>query len=508
MKEYGRYDAVIVGAGVAGLTVALYLAPLKILVIAKNNENNSRYAQGGIAAAISNDDNPEDHFKDTLKASAGSSNQILAKLLTESASDAIDFLIKKGVLFDRYNDGSFKLNQEGSHSKARVLRAGGDSIGTTLIDCLINAVKQAEHIDYQEGWIVKDLITEKNLVTGLVAIDHRNDWNQVESNRIILATGGAGQVFSHTTNPKESTGDGIAIAKRANVKLAQMEMIQFHPTALETFNRQERMPLITEALRGAGAKLVNKNKKRIMEGVHPQRDLAPRDIVAREIWKYIFNKQPIFLDATNIAKLEEDFPTVTKSCLEHGIDPKTQLIPITPAAHYLMGGIKTDQNGKSNLSGLWAVGECAGSGVHGANRLASNSLLECIVFGKRVAKSAANYNLTHQMSEVDIPKVYNLTSNEIAKIRNEIQTMMFSYLGLVRNESAIKIVTSEIIKIEQQINKTDSPDQKNIRELIELENILENAKSICHAAFKNQCSRGAHFLVTRSHNEYTISSSI
>ncbi len=503
MKYIRDYQVIVVGAGAAGLTAALHLAPLRTLVINKvKNETggSSPYAQGGIAAAVVEGDSPELHYQDTLIAGDGLCNREMVTILTEEAGHAINFLLDKKMPFDRDDKGSILYNREGSHSRARILRSQGDSTGAALMDTLKKGADEAEHITCLEGCMVWELHVRDKRTAGLFAWDDK-DWIYFECDKIILAAGGAGQVFSNTTNPSESTGDTIALAGRAGVSLNMMEMIQFHPTALDGDKINGRIPLVTEAMRGAGALLIDETGRRIMEGVHHLRELAPRDLVARVIWNTINCGGRVFLDGSNIPDVEKHFPTVSASCRENGIDIRKDPIPVTPAAHYLMGGVLTDAKGRTNIEGLWCVGETAGTGLHGANRLASNSLLECLVFGIRTAGDVPKTSFKPIGDDKTVqPMVLSLSNSVMKSIRWELQELMFTGFGPIRTRAGMEDAELKLKFLEEKAYSSGRVsvsvlNRTNVRKILELENLLYVAREIARAALNNPMSRGAHFLI-------------
>ncbi|MGN6472350.1 MAG: L-aspartate oxidase [Mycobacteriales bacterium] len=382
MRRASDYDVVVVGSGAAGLTCALRLAGRRRVLLVTAGElrsGSTPWAQGGIAAAVGTDDDPRDHAEDTSAAGAGMCDERMLAVLTGAAPQAVARLIGDGVQFDLSPDRTFALTREGGHHRHRVLHAGGDATGAEVSRALASAVR-ASGIDVLEQTSVIDLAVgvTGSQVAGVVL----GTSEVVTARAVVLATGGVGSVFRASTNPAEVTGDGLALALRAGASLVDIEFVQFHPTGLRV-DGIGQVPLISEALRGEGAVLRDRDGRSIMAGHHPLADLAPRDIVARRIDEIGW----VGLDATGFGRdvMSERFPTAYRICLDHGIDPVTELIPVAPVQHFMCGGIRTDASGGTDVVGLFAIGECAATGVHGANRLASNSLLEGLVFGARTA---------------------------------------------------------------------------------------------------------------------------
>jgi L-aspartate oxidase len=396
------YDVVIVGSGVAGLSAALELSDRRrVLVITSKalSSGSTPWAQGGIAAAVGADDDPRQHADDTLVAGAGSCDEAVVRRVAEDAPELLGALIGRGARFDHQADGRLALTREGGHHRRRVAHAGGDATGAEVSRALISAVRHAR-VDVLEHLTVLDLLSlgvgAERRVTAVIARDEHGSSTTISTRAVVLATGGVGGVFATSTNPGEINGAGLALALRAGATLVDLEFVQFHPTALRLPDATGQIPLVTEALRGEGAVLIDSTGRRIMAGRHPLADLAPRDIVARcidEVMAEQIDGQPnyVFLDATalGLTTLRDGFPTVYASCLTHGIDAARQPIPVAPAQHFLCGGVRTDDHGGTDVGGLYAVGEVAATGLHGANRLASNSMIEGMVFGRRVAQRLA-----------------------------------------------------------------------------------------------------------------------
>ena len=377
---------IIVGGGIAGLSAALAAAPAPVLLLARAAGARgaaSALAQGGIAAAIAAGDRPADHARDTCVAGSHHNDCCIVDLLTSSAGAAVRWLQEIGVAFDRDPDGSLQLGREGGHDRARIVHAGGDATGAKVMEALVAAARAATHIERRAGVEVDGLVLRDGRVCG-VCVTHADGTREALHGRaVVLATGGIGGLFAQTSNPADADGNGLALALAAGAAARDLEFVQFHPTAL-ALPGLHSLPLVSEALRGAGARLLDAQGIPLMDGVHPLADLAPRDIVARRVWQACRDGGAL-LDAHKVgAAFPQRFPTVFQTCMEHGIDPRVQPIPVAPAAHFHMGGIAVDADGRSSLPGLFAVGEVACNGVHGANRLASNSLLEGVVFGRRL----------------------------------------------------------------------------------------------------------------------------
>src|SRR5579863_8489511 len=399
--ETQQSDALVVGAGIAGLVAALKLQPARVTVLCKTRLGKGAatdWAQGGIAAAVGKDDSPRLHAIDTQRAGAGISDSKIVEILTRDAPARIEELLELGAAFDRTAGGELALGREAAHQRRRIVKAGGDATGHEILKTLIEAVRAHPGIEIVEEVTADDLILDGARVGGVWATDNATGERVAfRTGAVVLATGGIGRLYRYTTNPVEATGDGIAMAARAGALLADMEFVQFHPTALAI--GRDPMPLVTEAVRGEGATLVNDLGERFMLPIHRDAELAPRDVVARAIFEQLQHGRTVGLDAREAigAEFPEAFPTVFRFCMEAGIDPRVQNIPVAPAAHYLMGGIAVDEWGRTSLQNLWACGETSATGVHGANRLASNSLLEALVYGSRVAVDIAN---AHRDSKV------------------------------------------------------------------------------------------------------------
>ena len=443
----------VIGAGLAGLSVALNTAPHKTLVLAPvalGVACSSAWAQGGIAAALSDGDSPEAHAKDTIAAGAGIVDELAAKTLTEAGPATVRKLNALGAPFDHKPDGTFVLNREAAHSLARVARVGGDLAGKAILEAVVHAALNAPHIEIWEPAFALGLIkSDKDTVIGAV-VQHGDRRVEVYAPVVVMASGGVGGLYAVTTNPASLRGEGMAMAALAGAVIADPEFVQFHPTALKF--GLDPAPLATEALRGEGATLVLKDGHRFVFDDDPAGELAPRDIVARAVHKADTEKGGAFLDATKAigAHFPAEFPTVFASCMAQGIDPRVDLMPVAPAAHYHMGGIRTDIFGRTSLKGLYAAGECASTGVHGANRLASNSLLEAAAFGERAARAAIKdlpATFAPDTGRAILPAVPPvLTEAELLGLRSA----MSRYAGVVRDAAGLETLLGVIAGLEMK----------------------------------------------------------
>jgi L-aspartate oxidase len=502
-----RFDVAIVGSGLAGLTVALHLADQrKVGIITKREllDGASNWAQGGIAAVLAKDDSPEDHIRDTQVAGAGLCDPAVTRLVVENGRQAIEWLIGQGVPFTR--DGSelgYHLTREGGHSHRRVIHAA-DATGHAVQVTLEAKVKAHPNITVLEYHDAVDLITGPKLglperrCLGLYALDQKSGLvHTVAADQVVLATGGAGKVYLYTTNPDTSTGDGIAMGWRAGCTVANMEFIQFHPTCL--YHPHAKSFLISEAVRGEGGLLRLPDGTRFMPAHDERAELAPRDVVARAI-DFEMKKRGldcVYLDITHkpLAFLQEHFPTIYARCLEFGIDMARQPIPVVPAAHYTCGGIHTDRNGCSDLEGLYAVGETAHTGLHGANRLASNSLLECLVFGQAAARHilAQPRPASPALPRWDESRVTD-ADEEIVISHNwdELRRFMWDYVGIVRTNKRLERAQHRIRLLAAEIQEYYSHFRVSA-DLLDLRNLVTTADLIVRCAMLRHESRGLHF---------------
>lgn len=485
--EGKRGGALVVGAGIAGLMAALKLAPMPVRVLCKTRLGKGAatdWAQGGIAAAIGKDDSPKLHAIDTQRAGAGISDETIVAILTQDAPARIEELLELGAAFDRDAAGELALGREAAHQRRRIVKAGGDATGHEILKTLIEAVEAHPAIEIVQDVTAADLVTDGERVYGVYG--RANAGGAVETfdaDAVVLATGGIGRLYRYTTNPVQATGDGIAMAARAGAVLADMEFVQFHPTALAI--GRDPMPLVTEAVRGEGAVLVNDLGERFMLGVHPDAELAPRDVVARAIFEQLQRGRTVGLDARSAIgeRFPAEFPTVFGFCTSAGIDPRVQNIPVAPAAHYHMGGIAVDEWGRTSLRGLWACGETSATGVHGANRLASNSLLEALVYGSRVADDVKHAERSARSQHAAEYRFQIAGGASEAQAISDLRNVMYSNVGLVRDEYGLREALARIAALEAAF-----PHAGN-----ELRNLLVVGRLIAQAALARHESRGSHF---------------
>jgi L-aspartate oxidase len=431
---------VIIGAGIAGLSTALRLAPLPVTIVAGEplgTGNATAWAQGGIAAAMGADDKPEFHAEDTVAAGVGLVDPKRALHLAQHAAAQVAWLEKLGVSFDRDASGKIALGREAAHGKNRIVHAGGDGTGAAVMQTLVDVARKTPSIRFLSGWRAEDLSVEEGRVTGIV-LSSDGKRAILPCRAVVLATGGIGQLFARTTNPGAACGDGLAMAARAGAKLADLEFVQFHPTALDI--GRDPMPLLTEALRGDGAVLLNSEGKRFMQDEHKLAELAPRDVVARAIWRQWQEGLRPVLDARECftGNAAGKFPFIREVCVQAGLDPAHQALPVAPAAHYHMGGVVADAYGRSSVSGFWVCGEVACVYIHGANRLASNSLLDALVYSEAIAKDLVNSGSSDFATPAEQPGAVSVSLHEEeVSIRKDLRRVMYDRLGLVREEKGM-----------------------------------------------------------------------
>ena len=485
-------DVVIVGAGLAGLFTALQLAPMHVTVLAAaplGEGASSGWAQAGIAAAVGADDSPELHAADTIAAGAGIVDADIARLVTEEAPARIADLVAYGVPFDRDGQGRFMLSQEAAHSRRRIVHVSGDRAGAAIMRALIAKVRATPSIRVLEGYVADELIASDGRVEGVrllrPAAFGNGAYEFFPACAVVLATGGVGGLFSITTNPAYARGESIAMAARFGAVIGDAEFVQFHPTAIDV--GADPAPLAAEALRGEGATLINGQGERFMPRIDPRAELSPRDVVARGVFAEIAAGRGAFLDCRKAigARFPEAFPTVYALCRSAGIDPVTQPIPVAPAVHYHMGGIATDEHGRTSVPGLWAVGEVASTGLHGANRLASNSLLEAVVFGARAAKDISALDRHSRCAPtVDLKRVARAggsTANDRAAAVARLRRLMTENVGVVRSADGLAKAIEALREIERDA-RGDSI----------LANMVLASRFIAASALKREESRGAH----------------
>jgi L-aspartate oxidase len=546
-------DVLVVGAGAAGLTAALGCAaggphassrdgsppgagapqgpPRRVLVLTKTRSNGagaggaSVWAQGGVASAVGDDDDPALHAADTLAAGAGLNDAAIVGLLTGDGPRRVRSLQALGARFDRDPGGRLALGREAAHSRRRILHAHGDATGAEVVRTLVEAVRREPAIRVVDETFALDLVLEAGAVVGLLALHRDGRRVLYRAPAVVLATGGLGQLFLHTTNPREATADGLAMAARAGARLVDLEFVQFHPTALAVDAADAGgtsggsaaagapLPLLTEALRGEGAVLVDDRGVRFMEAVHPDRELAPRDVVARAIWARLAAGRRVFLDASRAVgeRFPERFPTVFALCRQHGLDPRVEPLPVVPAAHYHMGGVAVDARGRTSVPGLWACGEVAATGAHGANRLASNSLLEALVFGARVAEdvedveaAAAGRPGPSLTPAIPVAAPAPEPATELSTAAAEalvarLRRLMWERVGVERDEAGLAAAVAELAALSRRADRRPSlgapPPAAPEFAAAEARNLLLAGRLMAQAALARRESRGGHHRV-------------
>lgn len=496
---YEFYDVVIIGSGIAGVYTALSSPRnARILIITKEaiEVNNSVLAQGGIAVSLDQNDSPDLHFKDTINAGAGLCDETAVKALVTEAAENIATLCLYGVNFDRDEGRMLALTREAAHSMNRIIHTG-DATGKEVCDTLVRAVSTLNNVTIREQTFAIDLITENGECKGVLTSNEDGTCLKAYYAPVVVcASGGYGQLYSRTTNPEVATGDGAALALRAGAELVDLEFVQFHPTVL--FHPDNQNFLISEAVRGEGAVLRNINGELFMENYHPMKELAPRDVVSRAIFQEMqkTGSSHVFLDITHKDRdfLQHRFPTIFGKCLSYGIDISKDFIPVAPCQHYSMGGIRTDEWGKTRIPGFYAVGEAACNGIHGANRLASNSLLEGLVFGKRIGRQVQENLNEIKMREGFRPMIRSFKEKTVKDIdfcamKKKLQEIMTSNVGIIRSEESLSKAMKMISGMKSEIEGARVVHTSHM----EVVNMLTLAELVVKAAILRQESRGAHF---------------
>ena len=510
--KYSEYSVVVIGSGAAGLYSALKISqqielPDGILLLTKSNlgESNSMYAQGGIVGVLHQNpaDTVESHVNDTLNAGAGLNDVSAVEYISQASDEVVNDLMDCGVNFDKDSNGNLTFTLEAAHSMRRILHAGGDATGKGITEALCRRVNEDENITVAQNSIaVEALVDSDQECKGVIVYNELTGEHEiVYTSALVLATGGLGQLYKYTTNPDGATGDGIDLAYNAGAIIQDIEFVQFHPTALALSPDSKDRFLISEAVRGEGAKLVNNHGNEFMSKYHDKRELAPRDIVTRAIFNEMSeeHKNNVFLNASMIdsVKLFKRFPTISKRCDSCGIDISKKPIPVAPAAHYSMGGVKATVEGRTSLRGLYAIGECASTGLHGANRLASNSLLECVVCAYELADYLSFANLsTPKKIDDNIRKTIDVYSQPISDLDFDIPSMklklkdiMWNGAGIIRSEQSLKQAQNKLEELKNSFKRT----RKCLnQDEYEFRNMLTVAGLIIEAALDRKESRGAH----------------
>ncbi len=516
MRE-SKYSAVVIGSGIAGLYAALkieqHIGKNRVLLVTKSKlgESNSYYAQGGMVAVLKDNksDSVESHVQDTIKAGAGLSELNTIKFISENSDKVVRDLLKFGVEFDRDENGNFTLTKEAAHSVRRILHSGGDATGREMEIALCKAFQDNKNIDLYEESMVVDLLIDKdnNTCQGVIIFNNlTGEYEVVYSDNVILATGGIGQLYKYTTNPIGATGDGFAIAYNAGAILQDMEFVQFHPTALAFDDKKNHNRfLISEAVRGEGAKLCDKSGNEFMAQYHEKKELAPRDIVARSIYSQMhkYNVPNVYLNATVIGKekLLKRFPTIAKKCLEYNVDITKDYIPVAPAAHYFMGGVKTNLKGETSIKGLYAIGEVSSTGLHGGNRLASNSLLECVVCAYEVGQNIKfsddivtfDKSILHNKYKSILDKYeekIDFSNVDVDSLKNKLREIIWEGVGIYRDEKSLSNALDSLNIIDKTFNRNCKCKNQNE---YELRNMIITARLIINSALARKESRGAHY---------------
>lgn len=510
--KYSEYSVAVIGSGAAGLYAALKISqqielPDGILLLTKSNlgESNSMYAQGGIVGVLHQNptDSIESHVKDTLNAGANLNDVSAVEYISQASDEVVNDLMNCGVNFDKDSSGNLTFTLEAAHSKRRILHAGGDATGKGITEALCKRINEDNNITVTQNSIAVEVLVDSDQeCKGIIVYNELTGEHEiVYTSALVLATGGLGQLYKYTTNPEGATGDGIDLAYNAGAIIQDIEFVQFHPTALALTPDSKDRFLISEAVRGEGAKLVNNHGNEFMSKYHDKRELAPRDIVTRAIFNEMReeHKNNVFLNASMIdsAKLFKRFPTISKRCDSCGIDISKRPIPVAPAAHYSMGGIKATIEGRTSLRGLYAIGECASTGLHGANRLASNSLLECVVCAYELADylSFANLNTPKKIDD-NIRETIDVYSQpisdldfDIPSMKSKLKDIMWNGAGIIRSEQSLTQAKKELEELKNSFKRT----RKCLnQEEYEFRNMLTVAGLIIEAALDRKESRGAH----------------
>ncbi|MEH7254989.1 L-aspartate oxidase [Neobacillus niacini] len=482
-------DVLILGSGIAALQLASLLNKhlnVRIITKEKLRTANSYLAQGGIAAAIGEHDHPVKHIADTLEAGSYHNNRETVEKIIKAAPDLIKFISEQGAVFDKNHDGELLLGMEGAHSEKRIVHGGGDATGKNVVEFLLSTLK--DNVTIEENIFAYQLLlnSEKRCI-GVKAKAADGTIKKYYSRNTIIATGGCGQLFTYTSNALTVSGDGIAMAYLAGAEVADMEFIQFHPTLLYVNGKTKG--LISEAVRGEGAILVTEDGIPIMEGVHPLKDLGPRHVVSQKIYEYLKNGHKVFLDISNIENFTKRFPSITTICEENGIQLSEGRIPVAPGSHFLMGGIKTDLFGRTSINGLFAIGEAACTGLHGANRLASNSLLEGLYMGKKLS-TYLNQSTTDVVFKTEPTSGYPLLDKVVLPTVQQIKDSMMERVGIVRNEVNLKKQKAWLDTFKScQLNDLGIYSAEEITTIF----MLIISRLITEAALERTESRGGHY---------------
>ncbi len=492
-------DFLVIGSGVAGLRAALELSRAgRVIMLTKGHplQSTSIFAQGGVAVALSEEDDVAIHLTDTLKAGHGLCRREAVRVLVEEGPHRIQELIRWGAKFDKAG-GKFAFAREAAHSRSRILRARGDATGNEMVRVLMAQAARQKRIHRLDYHFTVDLVVEEGRCCGAVVLDENSGERFIlPAKAVVLSTGGAGQIYARTTNPPNATGDGMAMAFRAGAQLQDMEFVQFHPTAL--YLPSSPPFLLSEAMRGEGGQLRNNKGEVFMHRYHPLGALAPRDIVARAIWAEMAatRARHVYLDVTHLAAdfVKRRFPTIYSTCLRHDIDITEEWIPVSPSAHYMMGGVWTDLNGATTLPGLFAAGEVACSGVHGANRLASNSLLEGLVFGMRAGVAAVSWAAAYSLPQLTPERAERWRGgtcerlDDAEKLRSSLRRIMWGQVGLIRSRESLIRATAQLARWMRMVSKPFAT-----RADLEAKNMVQVAHCVAEAALWRENSVGAHF---------------